>query len=178
MTRKIALFGLLAISACGLAGSFFYRSLIQSRQAYERALADLRECQRIQQRIERLRSSEASDSHGRRKLTELVPYLQEAAVQSGLNPANIVYIEPGASQQVADGAPYIQQTVHIQLDCVPLPALGSFTKDIEANTKDFRVASLRLSDPRQADAKQEEWNCQMTLTCFVYSPIASVPAAE
>ena len=175
MTMRRTILMLLLVSAAGGVGvSFAYQSFRRSQGSFERTVRDLEECRRIEEQLLTLHTKADADPQSHRTLTEVIPSLTDSASKSQLDPRLIVFIEPGTSKPLREGSPYLEQTVHVELENLPLLTLGRFLREIEGSDAGFRVRDVRVSAPRSTEITDERWHVELTLTCFVVA--ATEPA--
>lgn len=106
----------------------------------------------------------------------LAKIIEESATRSGLEPAQVVSIEPQSPRRVGNSS-YEENATVIRVERASLVQLAKLAASLHqqnANTQPLEVASIRLSAPFQSGLRSsestEEWNMELTLTYLVYSP--------
>jgi hypothetical protein len=107
------------------------------------------------------------DTSMTQKLTDVAPAIEKAASGAGIPPSAIVIIEPGSLSQNRRKDGKAELAVHVELENVALALIGQFLRGLESPAAGFRVQRLRFSAPRSASASSEQWNSELSLTCWV-----------
>jgi hypothetical protein len=143
-----------------------------SRDAAQTAAENLQVCRRLAARIAQARQQPARAATQAQSSAELASRLEEAAQVAELPEGSIVRIDPQPSRRVGDSS-YTEQPTHVELRSVSLEQLIVFLHRLADGPSGLQASSLRLTTPRDetaANAAQEPWLAELTLTYFIFAP--------
>ncbi len=161
------------VALCGLVIAnvwLGWTSWSQWEQA-QAAWAQERHLERLAQKIEVLRDRPVQIEEGLRTSDALARLVETSARQVGLNPEQIVRIDPGDPRRI-EQTPYLEQRTNVELREIPLRKLVEFSMALEHSGMGMLVSSLSTRVPPGVDSAEileELWNAQLLLTGRIYA---------
>lgn len=177
--RNSPILSLLKWAALGLIlanGWIGWTCWIHREQAFA-AQAQVQHLVVLAEKIESLRRNPVRVEQGARTGDALARIVESAARQAGLNPEQIVRIDPGEMRQLGD-SPYLEQRTDVELREASLQKIVEFTLAVEGSGTSMDVPTLSLRVPSGPDSPagtEELWNAQVLLTSRIYQP--KIPAS-
>ncbi len=132
----------------------------------------------VANRIEGLRQHPAKVEQGAQTGEALARIVETAAQTVGLNPEQIVRIDPGEPRRLAE-TPYLEQRTDVELREATLRKIVEFTIALGNTSDSMEVPILSLRVPSGTETPpggEELWNAQFLLTSRIYEP--KIPAAS
>lgn len=176
-TSTLSPFWIAAVGLLLANGWIGWTCRIQYDQA-QRAQDQSLQLESLAEKIERLRQSPAKVEQGAHTGDALARIVETTAKEVGLNPAQIVRIDPGEPRRLAD-SPYLEQRTDVELREATLRNIVEFTIAVSGSETgmDVPILSLRVPTGTETPPNGEElWNAQFLLTSRIYEP--KIPAAS
>ncbi len=168
--RRLAVLLGLMVTTLAVVALWNVRWMAEQRRAARFAMADLRACEQLADRIASLRLEPivaASQDMGIQELGERIEQAQQRARMTG--PA-LEGVFPQAARRVGD-TPYMVKPTALSLRGVTLTQLCTFLYHL-THESGLNVRDLRLRSPR-GDVSADQWDAEATLTYLIYSPPAA-----
>jgi len=165
--RQAVLVGVMLIMLA-LAAGWSMNRMFTARAAAAAAAADREAAKRMAEAMVDLRDQPAVAATRAMGERQLLQRLAEAAGKAGLPGDVIEGTFPQSARRVGD-APYRRKPTAISLRPMPLDQLTAFLYHLTA-ASNLTVHDLRLRAPRDAEAGQNIWEAEATITYLIYSP--------
>jgi hypothetical protein len=164
---------LLAAALLLVAGWLSYGHYVGAQTTFDDAQQELQQAVGLVQQIEVLREKPDRARVESRSEQALAEAIEKSAAGSGVDRERIARIEPQQPRRAGD-TEYLEHATVVQFDGITLAQLAQAVQALRgvAGLDQLRVSTLRVSALYQAGegGGPENWNVELTLTYFVYSP--------
>ena len=171
MQNRVRLYAAIVIGILFAALPITYGQWQSSKQSAVAAASNLERCEQLAAAIKQLRSKPSLANSAQEPISDLAPQLELAASSAKIAAQRLLRIDPESPRRVGD-TPFLQVSTHVDIRGATLRELLTMLHSLLSSNPTLRVTFIRLSVPRE-EIIDERWNVELTLTYFVYSPIAS-----
>ena len=159
----LILYGLMAVVAFWSLGRMF-----EARAAARKAAADLAECNRYAEVIERLRVQPTVAAERERMNAEITGPIEKAARSAGIAADRLARISPEPAQRVGESA-YKEKPTRFFLKNVTLQQVISMVYGLTESNEGLNLKSVRLA-ALSRDVPGGTWSAELVLAYLIYDP--------
>ena len=157
--------------------------LANSTEQFSNSEAELTDINRLAPTITALRNQPdrvATQSQTERALAKAI---EESAAEVGISQSHIARIEPQTPRRVSESS-YMEHDTFIRVEDVNLVELAMLSNELQAMVASvgrLYLTSLRIDQPyqrQQDEGESENWNIDLTLTYYVFTPKSPPPSSR